>query len=107
MKGLGNYRFQRGPAAQNIERRLGVLLMYRGPKAVVRFHDGSTYAIPAAPLKKIGVVPEERFRMIVVREGGEVREVRVERLAAARPPRVGQAMPKVQMRDGRKLTTRK
>lgn len=105
MKGLGNYRFHRG--APNIERTPAVLLSYRGHRAVVRFHDGTTYAIPAAPLKKIGVTPTQRFRLITVREGGEVRDVRVERMPEARPARQRATTPKVQVREGRKLTTRK
>jgi hypothetical protein len=107
VKGLGNYRFQRGAAAPNIERRPGILLMYRGAKALVRFHDGGTYAIPAAPLKKIGIAPKQRFRMLVIRDRGKVLDVRVEPLPEARPSRPEQSMPKVQMRNGRKLTTRK
>lgn len=110
MKGLGNYRFhkRRKRAPQpSVERRPAVLLSYRGSKGVVRFHDGKTYGIPAAPLKKIGIAPQERFFLIVVRLEGNVQEVRVERPPPARPPRAAQAMPKVVMRDGKKLTTRK
>lgn len=83
------------------------MLSYRGPKAIVRFHDGNTYSIPAKPLKDIGVQEGQRFRLIIARVAGAVQDVRVERLAAPRPARVVQAMPKVQVRDGRKLTTRK
>ncbi len=109
MKGLGNYRFHRRKrkAQPNVERRPAVLLEYRGQKAVVRFHDGSTYGIPAAPLKKIGVQPKQRFFLIVVRLSGNVQEVRVEAMAPPRPSRARQAMPKVVVRDGKKLTTRK
>ena len=41
MKGLGNYSF--GVDA-TVERKPGVLLMYRGKMAAVRFHDGMTQA---------------------------------------------------------------
>ena len=108
VKGLGNYRFHKKRSAQpNVERRPALLLAYRGQQALVRFHDGVAYSLPAAPLKKIGVEPQQRFRLIVVRLRGKVQEVRVEPMAAARPARPAQGMPKVVLRDGRKLTTRK
>lgn len=111
MKGLGNYRFQRRPKKgtpkPNVERRPGLLLEYRGRKAIARFHNGQSYGLPAEPLQKIGVKPGQRFRLIIVRVAGEVQEVRVEPLAPPRPPRPKQSMPKVVVRDGRKLTTRK
>lgn len=84
-----------------------MLLAYRGKRAVVRFHNGQSYGMPAAPLKKIGVKEGERFRLVTIRLSGVVQDIRVERLAAPRPPRAKQEMPKVVMRDGRKLTTRK
>lgn len=108
MKGWGNYRFQkRSKNAPNIERTPGVLLRYRGSKAIVRFHDGASYSIPSAPLKKIGVKAGDRFRMIVVRIQGAVQDIRVESMPEARPPMQPRAMPKVVVRDGKKLTTRK
>jgi hypothetical protein len=107
VKGLGNYRFQRSVPEPRIERRPAILMMYRGQVAVVRFHDGQTYSIPAAPLKKIGVEPTQRFRLLIIRLGGQVQDVRVEPLVQPRPARAMQTMPKVQVRDGRKMTTRK
>ena len=113
MKGLGNYRFHRRkrkpqPSVPRIERRPAVLLEYRGSKgAVVRFHDGQTYGMPAEPLKKIGVQPRQRFFLVVTRLNGVVQEVRVEAVTPPRPARARQAMPKVVVRDGKKLTTRK
>lgn len=102
MKGFGNYRF-----APQVERKPATLLVYRGSKAVVRFHDGTTYAIPSQPLRKISVKPEERFVMMITRVAGKVQEVRVEPLAEARPARIMRAMPKVVVKDGKKLITRK
>lgn len=111
MKGWGNYRFQRKKrkkrAQPNTERTLGVLLKYRGSKAIVRFHDGASYSIPSKALKKIGVKPGDRFRLIIIRLSGAIQDIRVETMPEARPPMRPRAMPKVVMREGRKLTTRK
>ena len=101
MKGLGNYRF-----GHSVERKPGVLMMYRGGKAVVRFHNGSTYALPAESMKKLGLEPDMRFILVVVRDGKSVIEVRVE-LTEARPARPRQTTPRVYHRDGQKLITRK
>lgn len=108
MKGLGNYRFHpKAAPRENIERIPAWLLGYRGDRALVRFHDGTAYSIPADPLKKIGVEPEQRFLLLITRVNGVVREYRVEALAPPRPPRPGSVMPKVVVRDGKKMTTRK
>lgn len=109
MKGLGNYRFQPKAAAarENVERIPAWLLAYRGDRALVRFHDGTSYSIPAAPLKKIGVQSEQRFMLVVTRVNGSVKEYRVEPMALPRPPRAASAMPKVVVRSGRKMVTRK
>lgn len=102
MRGLGNYRFR-----PQVERRLGTLVLFRGGKAVVRFHNGATYALPSEPLKKIGVKPKGRFVLIVTRVGGEVVDISVEPPPEARPPMPRRATPKVMVKDGRKLITRK
>lgn len=102
MKGLGNYRFR-----QQVERRLGTLVQFRGEKAVVRFHNGMTYAMPAEPMKKIGVEPGTRFVLLVTRSGGEVVGVRVERPPKARPALPEREQPKVLVKTGRKLITRR
>lgn len=102
MKGLGNYRF-----AEQVERKPGVLMFYRGSKAVVRFHDGQSYSLPAQPLRRLDMKPDERFVMLVTRRGKAVTEVRIERPPKARPALSRGAMPKVVVRDGKKLVTRK
>jgi hypothetical protein len=102
VKGLGNYRF---PA--QIERKLGQLVMYRGERAVVRFRSGETYALPAAPLRKIDIEPGGRFVLLVTRRGETVTEIRVEQPPEARPAMPKREDPKVQQRVGRKLITRK
>jgi len=102
VKGLGNYSF-----GSTVERKPGELVMYRGKQAAVRFHGGLTYAVPAQPLRNIGVKPGDRFTMVVVRRGKKVVEIRVEPMAQARPARPRHATPKVYRRDGRKVVTRK
>ena len=101
VRGYGNYRF-----APQVERKPATLLIYRGQKAVVRFHDGTTYAIPAPPLRKLDVKPQQRFVLVVTRVAGDVRDVRVEPLAAARPRRTRRPLAKVLVRDGRAVSTR-
>lgn len=100
--GYGNYRFP-----PQVERKPAVLLLYRGPKAVVRFHDGTTYGIPSEALRRLGTAPGQRFVLVVTRVGGKITEVRVETVAEARPAMTARGTPKVVVRDGRKLITRK
>jgi hypothetical protein len=102
VKGLGNYRFP-----PQVERRLGTLVQYRGGKAVVRFHNGMTYALPAEPLKKVGVEADGKFVIIITRVGGDVAEIRVEQPSEARPALPRRLTPKVVVKTGRKLITRK
>jgi len=104
MKGLGNYSF--GVDA-TVERKPGVLLMYRGKMAAVRFHDGMTFSLPASQFHAIGVKPDDRFIMIVVRRGKKVVDISVQVVPDARPTRVRNATPKVYQRSGRKMITRK
>lgn len=102
MKGYGSYRFQ-----DSVERKPGVLLLYRGDRGIVRFHDGLTQALPAKPLRDVGVEPDGRFVLVVVRRGPDLQEVRVEPIAAARPRVTPRAPAKVVVRQGRKLVTRR
>ena len=102
MKGLGNYRFP-----PNEERKPAVMLSYKGSRAIVRFHNGATFAIPAAPLKKLGVSPGDRFLLIVHRVGKRVKDIRVERIPEARPARPKGVTPKIMFKAGRRLITRR
>lgn len=102
MKGLGNYRFR-----SQVERRLGTLVQYRGPTAVVRFHNGATYSLPSKPLRKVGIEAGKRFVLLVTRRGGSVSDIRVEPPPRARPPTAPRPMPKVMVKSGRKLVTRR
>jgi hypothetical protein len=102
VKGLGNYSFQGG-----VERKPGVLIMFRGNNAVVRFHNGTTYTLPAAPLRQIGIAEGDHFMLVVVRKGKRVVEVRAEPITKARPRRARQATPRVYRKMGRKVVTRR
>jgi hypothetical protein len=105
LKGLGNYS-----SAILTERKPGVLLLYTGDRASIRFHDGPAYAMPAAPLRAAGIAIGDRFMLIVRRRGIDILDVHVEPLAVARPARHRQVTPKVYVREGqvrRKLVTRR
>lgn len=82
-------------------------MLYRGDKAVVRFHNGTTYALPAEPLRKVGIQPQGRFVLLVTRVGGDVSDISVEPPPKARPPMPRRPTPKVMVKDGRKLITRR
>jgi hypothetical protein len=101
VKGLGNYRFS------SEERRAAILLQYRGSKALVRFHNGPTFAIPAEPLKRMNIEPQARFLIIVKRLGKTIQDIRVELPPKARPARPKGLTPKIMFRSGRRLITRR
>lgn len=101
MKGLGNYRF-----ASSEERRPAILLRYRGLQALVRFHNGPTFAIPATALREMNIEPQARFIIIVKRLGKKIQGIRVEPYPEARPARPRGATPKIMLRIGRRLITR-
>jgi hypothetical protein len=106
LRGLGNYSTQ--PRAQpRVERRPAIVVKYQGQRAHVRFHDGTTYGMPAAPLAQIGVPEGGMFIIVTTWVGKTPIESRVEpqsdpRGAADR--RSG--TPKIIVRDGRKMITR-
>lgn len=102
MRWLGSYR----SAKFDVERKPGQLIDYRGDRAMVRFHDGQTFAVPARPLKGINIRPQERFMFIVKRLNGEIVDVRAERMAAPRPPQRKRGTPKIMVKEGKKLITR-
>lgn len=84
-----------------------MLLSYKGSRALVRFHNGATFAIPSKPLKKLGIEPQTRFLLIVKRLGKKVQDIRVERFTEARPPRAKSMTPKIMLKEGRRLITRR
>lgn len=99
MKGLGNYR--------SSERRIGTLLSVQGNRADARFLDGQVFAMPLAPFSMAGVRPGERFVLVTSYEGKRVVDVKVERNEARLGSVLSAPLPKVQVRDGAKLTTRR
>lgn len=107
MKGLGNYRRLPTAVPPTQERRLGMVVGYQGPRVTVRFVDGQTYSMPADPFRKLVLAENERFVMVTVYVGRQVRDVRIERAPDARPMIAGRPLPKVYMRDGLKVATRR
>lgn len=107
MKGIGNYRQVPQQPVASTERRLAQLAVVQGPRAAIRFIDGSTYSMPYEPLRKIGVTPGGMFMLITEYRGRDVVSVRVELQGEARGAAPGRAQPKIMVRDGLKLTTRR
>lgn len=107
MKAIGNYRqAQPAPATQS-ERRVAQLVSYQGNRATVRFLDGTVYALPSEPLIKLELVPSEMFLLVTEYRGRKVDSVRVERQAEARGAAPERAQPKIMVRSGLKVTTRR
>lgn len=107
MKGLGNYRSVAAQPSTSTERRLAQLVLFQGPRASVRFIDGSTYSMPSVPLRKLGLVPGGLFILVIDYRGRDITNVRVELQKEARGASPLRAIPKVMVRDGLKLTTRR
>jgi len=106
--GIGNYRRLPQPQQQKLtqERRTGMVLSARGDRVSVRWLDGQLHAFPLAPFRTLGIVPGDPFVMVTVFQGRNVVDVRIER-TGSRPAVVERPLPKVVMRDGVKLTTRR
>jgi len=102
VKALGNYRF-----ATRHERRPGTLVGYRGQRAMVRFHNGDTFAIPSEPLKAIGVASGELFMLVIIRRGKKIVDIRVEQFADPRPARQKAMTPKIMAKTNGRMITRK
>lgn len=94
------------PAAVIEQRRPVTVLGYRGSRASVRFHDGTTYAVPSAPLLALGVKEGERVVMIVSTATQRVVGVRYELFADARPAQERRGTPRIYARHGRALVRR-
>lgn len=104
LRGLGNYSQAQ---AQRVERRPAMIVKYQGQRAHIRFHDGTTYGMPASPLQAIGIPEGGTFVLVTTWLGKTPVGVSVERPADARPPSGRRSLtPKVIVRDGRKMITR-
>ena len=101
MKGLGNYSFQQ------TERKPGVVVLYRGDRAVVRFRDGSTFGLPAQDLRSAQIEEGGHFVMVVVRSGAAVVEIKIEPPQPTRDTSPISNIGKVYTRAGRRIHTRK
>lgn len=102
MKRLGSYS-----NPPRVERRPAVVVVYQGNRAHIRFHDGQTYGMPADALRKIGVPEGGMFFLVTTWAGKVPVDSRVEPLAEARGRAEKRSTPKVMVKDGGKLTTRK
>lgn len=104
LRGLGNYATTQTP---RVERRPAMVVKYQGQRAHIRFHDGTTYGMPAVPLRQVGIPEGGTFVIVTTWLGKTPIESRVEPPAVARPAldrRSG--TPKIVVRSGRKLVTR-
>lgn len=102
MKGIGNYSLP-----PRVERRPAVVVVYQGPRAHIRFHDGQTYAMPADPLRKLGVAEGGVFFVVTTWVGSKPIDSKVEAPSAPRLETRRAGTPKIMVRDGQKLVTRK
>jgi hypothetical protein len=89
------------------ERRPAKLARYRGARALVSFHNGTTFTIPSKQLRELKVAPGQRFFLIITWVGREVSDIRAELPHPARPITPRGATPKIMVRSGRRLQTRK
>jgi len=94
VKGLGNY------TAKTQDRVPVVLIAYQGPRASVRLHDGTVRAVPAGPLKVLGVPEGGRAQMIITYASGRVVDVRFQLFSDARPADERRATPRIYTRAG-------
>jgi len=88
---------------------VGQLLAIHPNRVAVRWIDGQLGTLPAGAVsafQSVGVVAGDPFALVTVFRGRDVVDVRVER-TAARPAVVERVLPKVMVRDGLKLTTRR
>lgn len=84
-----------------------MVVRYQGQRAHVRFHDGMTYGMPAAPLVQIGILEGGTFVLVTSWIGKIPIGSRVELPNDARPAADRRSgTPKIVVRDGRKMITR-
>lgn len=92
----------------NLERKLGRLRFIQGDRASVVFRDGMSYALPADPFRRLGLIqPGANFVMVVSRKADAVLDVKIEALPDPRPPVVCTTTPQVYIKIGRKVATRR
>jgi hypothetical protein len=101
VKGLGNYSFPK------VERKPGTVVSYRGDRAVVRFRDGATFAMPAKDLLSAQIQEGGHFVMVVMRSGASISEIRIEPPPPSRTSTPTSGIGKVYLRAGRRVHTRK
>ena len=105
MKGIGNYRF--AERRSTIERRVGTLLSVQGNRASVQFLDGQVFSVPSNLFGPVGVRTGDKFVLITVYEGKRIIDVKAEKNEARSGSLLTMPLPKVQVRDNGKLTTRR
>lgn len=104
MKGIGNYREL---PRTTVERRVAQLALVHGPRASIRFIDGTMYTMPLAPLAALGIKPGDTFALVTRYQGKKVLDVKIEPTARPNAPSGARPRAKVYVRDGIKITTRK
>lgn len=102
MKRLGSYS-----SPPRVERRPAVVVVYQGGRAHIRFHDGQTYGMPAESLRSAGIPEGGMFFMVTTWVGKVPVESHVEAPSAPRAPMDKRSTPKIMVRDGSKVVTRK
>lgn len=105
MKALGNYS-RPAPVAQT-ERRTAQIVSFQGNRATIRFLDGAVYAMPSDRFTSLALVPGNMFILVTEYQGKRVAGVRVERQAEARGAAPEREQPKIMVRSGLKVTTRR
>lgn len=107
MKAIGNYR-QSQASAPIVERRLAQVVVFQGPRAYVRTLDGDTHTMAAESLRRLSMREGDTFVLVAEYQGKRVLAVRVERQGEARPNvPMEKERPKVMVRSGMKVTTRR
>lgn len=101
--GIGNY----SEGIPRAERKPATVVSFQGPRAWIRFHDGMTYAMAAEPLRQLSLAEGARFMLVVLWQGRRPVSVHVEPIAPGRPGLERRGTPKVYVRDGQKLATRR
>lgn len=94
-------------SSSQVERKPARLIAYRGPRALVAYHNGQTYSMPSEPLKLLLLRAGDPFLVIITWESGKIRDVRAERPAPRREDVRPMSMVKVMVKKGRRVQTRR